>query len=188
MNMETTTTARRRAHLRVGGAATAAFLALLLLGALLREPAGPSLTHDVAVASLPIAIGLVALALGAWGALAAQLDDADTVRLARTYLEPLSTWALIAIGVHALALLAAGGASGPAIALALVLAAGAVALRIAPAPEQIGAATAPPPPPAAPRMPAPAPVPKGPVAPTDGPLWADRDARRPRGSATLWNG
>jgi hypothetical protein len=145
--------------------------------------------HHLAVAALPVAIGLVALALGAWGALAAQLDDADTVRLARTYLEPLSTWALIAIGVHALALLAAGDASGLALALALALAAGAVALRIAPAPEQTGAATAPPTP-EAPRAPepAPAPIPSGPVAPTDGPLWAGRDARRRHGSTALWNG
>lgn len=182
--MDTTTIAsvRRIAHRRVGGAAAAAFLALLLLGA----GHGPSgLMHHIAIASLPVAIGLVALALGAWGALAAQLDDADTVRLARTYLEPLSTWALIAIGVHALALLAAGDASGLAIALALALAAGAVALRIAPAPEQTGAA---PPPPAAPRAPEPAPVPTGPVAPTDGPLWAGRDARRPHGSRALWDG
>lgn len=148
------------------------------------------LMHHVAIAALPIAIGLVALALGAWGALAAQLDDADTVRLARTYLEPLSTWALVAIGVHALALLAAGDAGGLAVAFALLLAAGAVALRIVPAPGQAAVTT--PPPPAPPRAPGPgpAPLPTGPVAPVDGSLWAnrDRDARRPRGSATLWNG
>jgi hypothetical protein len=153
------------------------------------------LIHHIAVAALPVAIGLVALALAAWGALAAQLDDADTVRLARTYLEPLSTWALIAIGVHALALLAAGDATGLSLALALALAAGAVALRIAPAPRQHAAAT--PPPPAAPRPrapapdpdPEPAPLPTGPVAPTDGPLWAGpRDAHRSRASAALWHG
>jgi hypothetical protein len=148
------------------------------------------LMHHIAIASLPIAIGLVALALGAWGALAAQLDDEDTVRLARTYLEPLSTWALVAIGVHTLALLAAGEAGGLAIALSLLLAAGAVALRIAPAPAQTATATAPPRPPEPPRAaaPEPAPLPTGPVAPTDGPLWAGRDARRPRSSTALWNG
>jgi hypothetical protein len=145
------------------------------------------LMHHVAVASLPVAIGLVALALGAWGALAAQLDDADTVRLARTHLEPLSTWALLALGVHTLTLLLAGDASGPALALALALAAGAVALRIAPEPAQTGTATAPPPP-EAPRAPEPAPIRTGPVAPADGSLWADRDARRPRSSTALWNG
>jgi hypothetical protein len=153
------------------------------------------LLHHLSVAALPVAIGLVALALAAWGALAAQLDDADTVRLARTYLEPLSSWALIAIGVHALALLAAGDATGLALALALALAAGAVALRIAPAPQQHATATpaATPPPPEAPRPrapePEPAPLPTGPVAPTDGPLWAGpREARRPRESAALWHG
>jgi hypothetical protein len=181
MNTETTI-ASRRAHLRVGGAAAAAFLALLALGA----EHGPSgLAQHLAVASLPVAIGLVGLALGAWGALAAQLDDADTVRLARTHLEALSTWALIALGVHALALLAAGDMSGLALALILALAAGAVALRIAPEPEQTGAT---PPPSAPPRAPEPSPVPTGPVAPTDGSLWAGRDARRPRGSTALWNG
>lgn len=145
--------------------------------------------HHIAVASLPVAIGLVALALAAWGALSAQLEDADTVRLARTYLAPLSTWALIALGVHMLALLASGDASGLAIALVLALAAGAVALRLADAPEQTAVAA--PPPPEAPRAPAPEPepVPAGPVAPTDGPLWAGpREARRPRPSTTLWNG
>lgn len=140
------------------------------------------LMHHVAIASLPVAIGLVALALGAWGALAAQLDDADTVRLARTYLEPLSTWALVAIGVHALALLAAGDAGGLSVAFVLLLAVGAVALRIAPAPAPARAA-----PPRAP-APEPAPPPSGPVAPADGSLWADRDARRSRASAALWNG
>lgn len=152
--------------------------------------------HHIAVAALPVAIGLVALALAAWGALAAQLDDADTVRLARTYLRPLSTWALIAIGVHAVALLGSGEATGLAIALALALAAGAVALRLAPEPEQHAQAAATPRPPEAPRPrlrapePEPAPLPTGPVAPTDGPLWAGpREARRPRESATaLWHG
>lgn len=149
--------------------------------------------HHISVAALPVAIGLVALALAAWGALAAQLEDAETIRLARTYLEPLSTWALIAIGVHALALLAAGDASGLALALALALAAGAVALRIAPEPVQHAATSATPPPPAAPRTrapePDPAPLPTGPVAPTDGPLWAGpREARRAREAATLWHG
>jgi hypothetical protein len=147
--------------------------------------------HHLAVASLPVAIGLLALALAAWGALAAQLDDADTVRLARTYLEPLSTWALVAIGVHALTLLGSGDASGLAVALALALAAGAVALRIAPEPAQQRAPATAPPPPAAPRAPEPEPppLPTGPVAPTDGPLWAGRDARRATAdSAALWPG
>ncbi|HET6510243.1 MAG TPA: hypothetical protein VFG42_25850 [Baekduia sp.] len=147
--------------------------------------------QHVAVASLPVAIGLVALALGAWGALAAQLDDADTVRLARTYLRPLSSWALVALGVHTLALAAAGDGSGLAFALVVVLAVGAVVLRFARVPEQLATASASPPPPEAPRAPdapVPAPPPTGPVAPTDGPLWAGRDPRRPRDPTALWNG
>lgn len=144
------------------------------------------LLHHLSVAALPVAIGLVALALAAWGALAAQLEDAETVRLARSYLEPLSTWALIAIGVHTLTLLAAGDATGLALALALALAAGAVALRIAPEPQQHTAPTSPPP--VSPPDPEPAPLPAGPIAPADGPLWAGpREARR-RESATLWHG
>ncbi|WP_445148725.1 hypothetical protein [Baekduia sp. Peel2402] len=149
--------------------------------------------HHISVAALPVAIGLVALALAAWGALAAQLEDAETIRLARTYLEPLSTWALIAIGVHALSLFAAGDASGLSVALALALAAGAVALRMAPEPAQHAADAATPRPPEAPRPrapePEPAPLPTGPVAPTDGPLWAGpREARRAREATTLWHG
>lgn len=135
----------------------------------------------VAVATLPIAMVLVAIALAAWAALAAPVDDADTVRLARTSLAPVSTWALIAIGVHLVALLLAGDAGGLGIALALALAAGAVALRASEVPE--GTEGAEPRPPEAPRAPAPAP---GPVAPADGSLWADPGARRPRASATLW--
>jgi hypothetical protein len=138
------------------------------------------LFHHVAIASLPVTIALVAIALAAWGALAAQLDDADTTRLARTYLEPLSTWALIAIGVHLVALLLAGDAGGLGIAMALALAAGAVALRAADVPDAAE--------PHAPEPePEPAPIPPtAPVAPADGSLWADADTRRPRERAALW--
>ena len=58
----------------------------------------------VADASLPVAIGLLLLATAAHGTLLAHRDHAG----ARRYLEPLSTWCLVALATHTLALIAAG--------------------------------------------------------------------------------
>ena len=60
----------------------------------------------IANAAFPVAIGLILLALIARAA-QSLLDDDQTHRLAREYLEPLTTWCLIAtfiyLGAHAAA-------------------------------------------------------------------------------------
>ena len=54
--------------------------------------------HDVARASLPVAIALLAFTAVARAALWA--DDPAVVRVGRQYLEPLSIWCLGAVGVQ----------------------------------------------------------------------------------------
>ena len=48
--------------------------------------------HVVARAALPVAIGLLACTAAAAAVLWSRFDDAQAQRLARQYLEPLSTW------------------------------------------------------------------------------------------------
>jgi hypothetical protein len=88
-----------------------------------------SLFDDIASASLPVAVGLLVLAAIARAALWAQLDDARVQRLAAQYLEPLATWSVIAILVHAVALGGAGELSAGGVGLALAIAFGGVLLR-----------------------------------------------------------
>ena len=139
--------------------------------------------HDAAGASLTVAIGLLALASAAAVVLWAQVDDPRAQRPARHYLEPLSTWCLIALGTHTLALGAAGDLAVQSLALPLVLGAAAVVVRSAAEAQPPGQAvhrpavrTRPAAPPAAPTQ-APAP---------DGALWAGGDDdRSPR--TGLWS-
>jgi hypothetical protein len=148
--------------------------------------------HDAARAALPVAIGLLALAVTAAGALWAPVDDARALRLARRYLEPLSTWCLIALATHLLALGAAGELDVLSLALPLVLGAAAGILRSAdgadgqagPDPEAV--APPPAPPAAAPERPAPAPAAPAPPPASGGSLWAGHDDERaPR--TGLWS-
>ena len=144
------------------------------------------LAHDAAGASLTVAIGLLVLVVTAAVVLWAQVDDPRAQRLARRCLEPLSTWCLVALGTHTLALGMAGDLGVLSLALPLVLGAAAVALRSAAeagAPRQAArtARAAAPPRAASPVGPAPAPAPARSDAPApapDGTLWAGR--RRPR--------
>ena len=109
--------------------------------------------HDVARAALPVAIGLLTCAAAAAAVLWSRFDDAQAQRLARQYLEPLSTWCLVALATHTLALGAAGEASVLSLVLPLALGAAAVLLRTAtesgprPAPAELAKrrAAAPPP-------------------------------------------
>jgi hypothetical protein len=136
--------------------------------------------HDVARASLPVAIALLILASTARAALAARLDDERASRLAAQYLEPLATWCLVALATHTLALGLAGEAGALSVALPLALGAAAVILRVSgEAPERPAAtraATVAPAPAAAPGA-APAPAAPWPTTastdPAPGPLWAD---------------
>lgn len=136
-----------------------------------------ALMHDVARASLPVAIGLLILAGTARAALWARLDDERARRLAAQYLEPLATWCLVALATHTLALGLAGEAGALAVAVPLALGAAAVMLRASgEAPERPAAtrAAAVTPAPAAAAAPAPAPMPATPPTdPSPGPLWAD---------------
>jgi TctA family transporter len=84
---------------------------------------------DIARASLPVAIVLLILTTVAHGALLAPIDDARARLVARRYLEPLSTWCLVALGTHTLALIAAGSAGVFSLVVAVVLGVAAVLLR-----------------------------------------------------------
>ena len=110
--------------------------------------------HHVAGAALPVALGLLALALCARLALWAPADDARLRAAARAYLAPLCTWCLVATGVYAVALGATGEAGVLGFAVAAVVAGVALALHgWEPATER---APARPEPPAAPVAPPPA--------------------------------
>ena len=138
---------------------------------------------DVARAALPVGVALLLFAAVARGVLWAQLDDARAQRLARQYLEPLSTWALIALGVDLFASAASGDAGLTALALPVVLGVAAVLLRpvgsapAAPAAPPAPATTAPAPPASAPAPAAPAPAP----SPS---LWTDETQTR---QGALWS-
>ena len=84
----------------------------------------------VASAVLPVAVVLLILGATARGVLWAQIDDPRWQRLARTYLEPLSTWSVVGFIVYALTLTAAGKAAAGPLAIALVLAVAAAVLRV----------------------------------------------------------
>jgi xanthine/uracil permease len=79
----------------------------------------------VADAALPVAIGLLLLATAAHGMLLAHGDHSG----ARRYLEPLSTWCLVALATHTLALIAAGRAGVFSLVVALALGVAAALLR-----------------------------------------------------------
>jgi hypothetical protein len=87
------------------------------------------LAHDVATASLPVAVALAILAATARLVLWAQVDEVRVQDVAREYLGPLTTWCLLAVAVNSLAVGAAGEASVVSLALPDVLGAAAVLLR-----------------------------------------------------------
>ena len=147
--------------------------------------------HDVARASLPVAIALLAFTAVARAALWA--DDPAVTRVGRQYLEPLSTWCLGAVAVQLFAVVAAGDAG--ALSLLLPIAMGAAAVLLRPSEE----ATATPAPAAAPRKreAAPAPSPAKPVpsapAPASKPvpsapsLWVKHADEAPSREGSLWS-
>jgi hypothetical protein len=145
--------------------------------------------HDVARASLPVAIALLAFTGVARAALWA--DDPAFVRLGRQYLEPLSTWCLGAVAVQLFAAVAAGDAG--VLSLLLPIAIGAAAVLLRPSEEAPAKAPAPT---AAPRKPAAAPVPPSPPsAPASKPvpsapapsLWVKRVDDEPARHGSLWS-
>ena len=82
----------------------------------------------IANAALPVAVGLVLLAVAARAVLA-WTDDAEAHALARTYLEPLTTWCLIAIFAYGIARAIAGEVGVISLGVALVIGFCAVFLR-----------------------------------------------------------
>jgi hypothetical protein len=85
--------------------------------------------HHIAVASLPVAIGLLGLTAVARTVLWARVKDARIDRLAAEHVDPLSTWCLILIAVHAVALGGAGELGAGGLAVAVIVAVAAVLLR-----------------------------------------------------------
>ena len=115
---------------------------------------------DVADAAAPVAVGLLIGAAAARIVLE-RLDHASARDVAGRYLEPLTTWCLIAIAVHAAALLAAGDAGILSLSLILIAGGLAVLLRLVDDPVEVVE-----PEPEAP------PVATAPVPVSNGPLWA----------------
>src|SRR4051812_5097314 len=85
--------------------------------------------HHVTRAALPVAIALLSFALAARGVLWAQLDHAPARRIARQYLEPVSTWCLITTGVYTLALGLRGDAELVTFVVPVAIGVAAVLLR-----------------------------------------------------------
>src|SRR4051794_27477134 len=120
----------------------------------------------IANAAFPVAIGLVLLALIARAA-QSFVDDDQTHRLARDYLEPLTTWCLIATFIYLGAHAAAGSISVWTVVIAAAIGIAAIFCRdSAPTVEDTEDE---------PLIPEPAPAPA--VAPhrTGGPLWYGRE-------------
>jgi nucleoid-associated protein YgaU len=146
--------------------------------------------HDVARASLPVAIALIAFTAVARAALWA--DDPAVVRVGRQYLEPLSVWCLGAVGVQLFAVVAAGDAGALSLLLPIAMGAAAALLRpseeAAPAPAAAPKAAAPRKRAAAPAPSAPAPSPSKPAAsPAPASLWVKRADDGPAREGSLWS-
>jgi hypothetical protein len=143
--------------------------------------------HDVARASLPVAIALLAFTAVARAALWA--DDPAVVRLGRQYLEPLSIWCLGAVGVQLFAVVAAGDAGALSLLLPIAMGAAAALLRpseeAVPAPAAAPKAAAPSKRAAAPSAPAPSPSKPVPSAPAS--LWVKRADDEPARHGSLWS-
>jgi hypothetical protein len=118
----------------------------------------------VANAALPVAVGLLVLAVVARGVLLTQPDDARAIRLADLYVEPLAVWSLAALTLQVLALVAAGRAGALALSLPIALALVAAAVLLWSESESE---------PAAEEGPVDAPAPAAaPARMAGGPLWA----------------
>jgi hypothetical protein len=82
----------------------------------------------IASAGLPVAIGLLVCAAAARAVLWTGFDEADVQRLAREYLDPVSTWGLGAVGIYLFARTAADGMSIGTFFIASVLGAALLAV------------------------------------------------------------
>ena len=116
--------------------------------------------HHVTRAALPVAILLLSFAVAARALLWAEIDHTPARRIAQQYLEPLSTWCLIAAGVYTLALGLRGDAELAAFLVPVAIAVAAVLLRPPGEPSPAEATTPAPATAASPAPPA-TPVPAG---------------------------
>jgi hypothetical protein len=83
----------------------------------------------VAVAALPVAVGLLALAAAARAVVWSGLDHAVAGRLSHLYAEALSTWCLAAVATHVLALGLAGEAALGSMIVPVLIGVAALLLR-----------------------------------------------------------
>jgi len=125
-----------------------------------------------ATAALIVAIGLLILAAAACAVQMTPVKDARLRRLARLYLDPLSTWCLAAVVVHGLTTVAAGDVVALELVLPIGIGIAAFLLRWADEPHEAEAAVPAPAPRAATPAPAAPPLPTAPVRPTNGSLWS----------------
>jgi hypothetical protein len=116
-----------------------------------------------ATAALLVAVGLLVLAAAACAVKMAHVENPRLRRLARLYLDPLSTWCLAAVVVHALAVVAAGDLVALELVLPIGIGIAAVLLRWADEPDEPAAVPEP--------VVEPAPA-AAPVRPTTGSLWS----------------
>ncbi|WP_028067603.1 hypothetical protein [Solirubrobacter soli] len=124
-----------------------------------------------ATAALLVAIGLLVLAAAACAVQMTPVKDARLRRLARLYLDPLSTWCLAAIVVHALTTVAAGDVVALKLVLPIGIGVAAFLLRWADEPHEPAPAAAATPAADDPVAAVP-PRPAAPVRPTTGSLWS----------------
>jgi hypothetical protein len=96
-----------------------------------------------ATAALLVAIGLLVLAAAACAVQMTPVRDARLRRLARLYLDPLSTWCLAAVVVHALTTVAAGDVVALELVLPIGIGIAAFLLRWADEPADAPAPSAP---------------------------------------------
>jgi hypothetical protein len=120
-----------------------------------------------ATAALLVAIGLLVLAAAACAVQMTPVKDARLRRLARLYLDPLSTWCMAAVVVHALATVAAGDLVALKLVLPIGVGVAAFLLRWADEPPDSAAPASP-----AGAPSAPSPEPRTPVRPATGALWS----------------
>ena len=104
-----------------------------------------------ATAALLVAIGLLVLAAAACAVQMTPVKDPRARRLAHLYLDPLATWCLAAVVVHALAVVAAGDLVALELVLPIGIGVAAFLLRWADEPDAAAGEPAPAPAAASPR-------------------------------------
>jgi hypothetical protein len=137
--------------------------------------------HAVAAAALPVATGLVVLAVAARGIIAVRLEHAAAQRLAAQYVDALGVCALAAVATYVLAVGLAGELGPGSLILAVALGVAAVLARSMPGEAEQTA----PAPTAAKAPPSPAPARDAPAEAHS--LWVDAREDDPAARTGLWS-